>query len=85
MGNRQEGGMAQALDRVVRGMKVSFSNPGLEGTAHGLGYSGKDDPDFMYCVQDTLDSNVFFGPSSLQPDGYVLDGCGLQGGSSGGP
>lgn len=86
LGNRQEGGIVQALDRVVRGMEVSFSNPELEGTSHALGYSGKDDPDFRYCVQDLADSNIFFGESSpIQPDGYVLDGCGLQGGSSGGP
>ena len=46
--------------------------------SHAFGYSGARDPDFRYCVQSLRDAGSGY-------DGYVLDGCGLTGGCSGGP
>ena len=76
-GNREGAGKTEALDRNVRGMRVLFSPPTIEGTYHALGYSGENDPDFMYCVQN-IESRPLYG-------GYRLSSCGLSGGSSGGP
>jgi hypothetical protein len=69
--------VSSALDIAVPAMGVSFTAPTLvSDLAYALGYSKKQDPDFRYCVQ-TLEVSGY--------DGYVLDGCGLSGGSSGGP
>jgi len=56
-------------------MGISFAAPPLQLT-HALGYSYSRDPNFMYCA-DTL--------ISRDAANWWLSGCGLTGGSSGGP
>lgn len=75
--HRGPSGVSDVLDEAVPAMDVSFRRPKYGRSAYGLGYSGNRDPDFRYCVQD-LDHYPSRG-------GYILNGCGLTGGSSGGP
>lgn len=64
------------LDATVNALDVSFASQSSPAESYALGYSGDQDPSFRYCYQPmTFDSYY----------GYVLDGCELSGGSSGGP
>ena len=70
--------MSDALDQAVSAMDTSFTARNMGDLSHAFGYSGARDPDFRYCVQSLRDAGSGY-------DGYVLDGCGLTGGCSGGP
>ena len=75
---RQPGYLANisnTLDVAAGFMDISFAAPPLSMT-YGLGYSYDRDPNFMYC-SDTL--------VSRDAANWWLAGCGLSGGSSGGP
>ena len=63
------------LDVTVNALDVSFATQSSPAESYALGYSGNEDPSFRYCYQ----------PMSFYSYGYVLDGCELSGGSSGGP
>jgi hypothetical protein len=67
--------VSNVLDAAVGSMNISFAGPPLVLT-HALGYSYDRDPNFMYCA-DTL--------VSRDAANWWLAGCGLSGGSSGGP
>jgi hypothetical protein len=76
---------SSALDSAVIPLAMSFNAPSVnDGTqgagtsdfTHALGYSYSEDPKFMYCAEDmTTEGSV----------NWWLPGCGLSGGSSGGP
>lgn len=72
----------EALDNAVKALDVSFEAPNLGNASYALGYPGDRDvttnpSDFRYCRQ-MLEEKPNYG-------GYLLDGCGLTGGASGGP
>ncbi|WP_370236164.1 MULTISPECIES: hypothetical protein [Henriciella] len=76
---------SDALDTAVGSLGIDFSPPavndGNDGATsadftHALGYSYSDDPYFMYCAEDMTTEGT---------DNWWLPGCGLSGGSSGGP
>ena len=76
---------SDALDQAVPPMTVNFGNvaadDGADGAGtpdftHAMGYSGSDDPFFMYCAEDMTD---YDSANWLQAQ------CDLSGGSSGGP
>ena len=67
-----------ALDDTVPAFDITFKPPNVGSDATALGYSGAKDPDFRYCTQRLTRADASRG-------GYMLDGCGLTGGSSGGP
>jgi len=78
-------GATPALDEAAGYLPVSFLEPYIDdGTAggtsvdftHALGYSYNADPDFMYCAEDMTTEGAY---------NWWLPGCGLSGGSSGGP
>lgn len=70
-----------ALDESAGSLPVSFApvshdtSDGADYT-HALGYSYKDDPNFMYCAEDMTTN----GAADWWPPN-----CGLSGGASGGP
>lgn len=64
------------LDAAAGDLPVQLSNASIGQTAHALGYSYSDDPNFMYCSEPLgVDAGT---------DDYWLGSCGLSGGSSGG-
>lgn len=65
-----------AMDKVITPMQVSFEPVSLGDYTRALGYSYKDDPNFMYCGEPVYGSSY---------DGYLLPNCGMSGGASGGP
>jgi hypothetical protein len=76
---------SDALDTAVGSLGIDFNPPavndGNDGATsadftHALGYSYSDDPYFMYCAEDMTTEGS---------DNWWLPGCGLSGGSSGGP
>jgi len=72
----------EALDNAVETLDVSFDAPNLGNAGYALGYPGDRDrstnpSDLRYCLQ-VLEERSNYG-------GYVLDGCGLMAGASGGP
>ena len=68
-----------ALDKAVPALDITFRPPitGIQATA--LGYSGSEDPNFMYCTRNLSRE------TRLDRDGYKLNGCELSAGASGGP
>lgn len=68
-----------ALDKAVPALDISFTAPitGIQATA--LGYSGSEDPNFMYCTRNLSRE------TRISRDGYKLNGCELSAGASGGP
>ena len=78
-------GSGGALDAAAGTLPIDFLPPYIDdgdNTAgsldftHGLGYSGSDDPNFMYCADHLTTEG---------PDNWWLPKCELSGGSSGGP
>jgi len=67
---------SDTLDAAVTPMSVQFSAPTTGSTAYALGYSYDVDPLFRYCTDPLQNMNA---------DNWWLPGCGLSGGSSGGP
>lgn len=67
---------SDALEEAVPALDVSFEEPTTGSLSYAFGYPGNRDPNFQYCRQ-VLDPE--------QGRGYLLDGCDMQGGSSGGP
>lgn len=74
----QRGGQAvpAALEAATGALPMSFSITTARQDTWGLGYSYSDDPNFMYC-RDTMGTQGTVN--------WWLPGCGLSGGSSGGP
>jgi len=75
-------GTTEPLDTAAGFLTVSFSPPGVNKPdksdfTYALGYSYKNDPNFMYCAQDMTTTN---GSAN-----WWLSSCRLSGGSSGGP
>jgi len=68
--------VAAALETAAGALPVSFSVTTAGQDTWGLGYSYSDDPNFMYC-RDTMGTQGTVN--------WWLPGCGLSGGSSGGP
>jgi len=68
-----------ALDQNMTPMNISFGSVNIGSLGTALGYSYSEDPKLMYCA-DTLANET----TSNGAD-YWLAGCGLTGGSSGGP
>jgi hypothetical protein len=80
-GMHQGAAAPSALDAAVEPMSISFAAPAVNaaGTGdftHALGYSYDSDPQFMYCAEDMTTQGAV---------NWWLPGCGLTGGSSGGP
>ena len=77
VGNNSHSGTAapSVLDAAVFPMNINFSLPPLSLT-YGLGYSYDMDPNFMYCTDNLQNASAA---------NWLLPGCGLTGGSSGGP
>lgn len=77
---------SSALDSVAGSLPVSFVPPLHDRNndrtdfAFALGYSYSDDPKFMYCAED-MTTKAY----NNQTVNWWLPGCGLSGGSSGGP
>ena len=78
-------GSGGALDTAAGTLPIDFMTPyaddgdnaaGSLDFTHGLGYSGSDDPNFMYCADHMTTEG---------PDNWWLPDCELSGGSSGGP
>ncbi len=78
-------GSGGALDAAAGTLPIDFLPPYIDdgdNTAgsldftHGMGYSGSDDPNFMYCADHMTTEG---------PDNWWLPKCELSGGSSGGP
>lgn len=69
-------GQPKDLDLVVTPMKISFSGTDVTKYTRALGYSYRDDPNFMYCGENL---------STGYLDSLLLPNCGLSGGASGGP
>ena len=68
--------VAESLETATGSLPMSFSVNTAGQETYGLGYSYSDDPNFMYC-RDTMGTQ---GTAN-----WWLPGCGLSGGSSGGP
>src|SRR6185369_143324 len=73
---------SETLDLAAGSMGISDSQPSHDTNddldlTHALGYSYDADPNFMYCAQHMTTINGTIN--------WWLPGCGLTGGSSGGP
>lgn len=68
--------VAEALETATGALPMSFTVTTGGQDTFGLGYSYSDDPNFMYC-RDTMGTQGTVN--------WWLPGCGLTGGSSGGP
>jgi hypothetical protein len=66
----------ESLETATGALPMSFSVTTSGQDTFGLGYSYSDDPNFMYC-RDTMGTQGTVN--------WWLPGCGLTGGSSGGP
>ena len=77
--NRPDGTeISDNLEAAAGSLDVSFLPPDMS-LSHALGYSFNHDPNFMYCAQQ-------LGTQSAQNfNALWMSGCGLTGGSSGGP
>ena len=78
--------MDVALDQKVPALDITFDKPNVGNyRATALGYSARRDPDFRYCVQNLQEQIDVEGKTAYERGGYLLNGCYLTGGASGGP